>query len=122
MVECFVELTRPARRPASAALQSGVDWQQPAALCGFASPGRAPERGSNLQPSDGSDTIVCATSDLLARVVFMDRGATIDLVRSATPSPLDEAHDLLRIMGPAYPMRVLIPSLVLGVAPYQGYN
>ena len=52
----------------------------------------------------------------------MDRGATINLVRSATPSPLDEAHDLLRIMGPAYPMRVLIPSLVLGAAPYQGYN
>ena len=95
---------------------------QPAALCGLASTGRAPERGSNLQPSDDRDTTFCATSGLLAAWVCMDRGATINLVRSATPSPLDEAHDLLRIMGPAYPMRVLIPSLVLGAAPYQGYN
>ena len=59
---------------------------QPAALCGLASPGRAPERGSNLQPSDDRDTTFCATSGLLAAWVCMDRGVTIDLVRSATPS------------------------------------
>ena len=65
---------------------------QPAALCGLASPGRAPERGSNLQPSDDRDTTFCATSDLLAAWVCMDRGATIDLVRSATPKPTPCAY------------------------------